>query len=362
MTAFSTTIHMKFIYTFGSIISCLILSNCTQKQEDNKNITLKNEIKENCKTLKATSIELSQEFIYAKSFSVYDDSILIILNKRIEDVYLIEFHNLNDKKELKKIFKYGNGPEEILSAKININQNQLIVDDYIKKEISFINIDSITNNTNYKPTIEKYNIDARSVISYPNNKLLIDNPSYFIDQNFDIKNQTSRFIVSDRDKAKDIQVEKQKYYTRNVSSGKIIANFPSNRIYYINSHLPEIEIYDNSLNLIKRLLGPDLLKVNYTITDNEIIFKKAIPFSYLEYCCNDDYLYTLYMGNFLTEEKRLQDNNLWIFKFDWNGNLIESYSVPQYIENISISTDKDSFYATGYDSEENPILIKLTQL
>ena len=351
---------MKYTHILGSIILCLFLFSCTNKQEDSKIFRINNGIKKECTALNDSSIELPQEFIYAKYFTVYKDSILIVLNKKMEDVYLVEFHNIKNKKELRKIFKYGNGPEELLSAKININKNQLIVDDYVKKEVSFINIDSIVNESNYKPTIIKYVIDARSVVSYQNNKLLIDNPSCFVDQNFDIKNQASRFIVVDINKTEDIQTKKQKYYTRNVSSGKIATNYFQNRIYYINSYLPEIELYDNNLNLTKRLIGPDILKVNYTIIDNEVIFKRAIPFSYLDYCCNDDYLYTLYMGDFLTEEKALKENNLWIFKFDWDGNLIKSYSVPRYIENISIGIDENSFYATGYDNEENPILIKLT--
>lgn len=352
---------MRHIYIIGSIILYLFLLSCTKKQDNRNVVNLKNEIKKECTALKASFIELPQEFIYARYYSVYKDSILIVLNKKIEDIYLIEFHNLKTKKGIRRIFRYGNGPEELLSANININQNLLIVDDYVKKEISFIDIDSITNDPNYKPAISKYIIDARTVVPYNNNKLLMDNPSYFVEPNLGINNETPHFIIADVNKTAEIKPVKQKYYTRNVSDGKIITNYSHNRIYYINSNLPEIELYDNNLNLIKQLVGPDELKINYTIIDNEVVFKKTIPYSYMDYCCNDDYVYTLYMGDFMTEEKRLQDNDLWIFKFDWDGNLINSYSVPQYINKISIGIGEDNLYATGYNDEENPILIKLIQ-
>jgi hypothetical protein len=126
-----------------------------------------------------------------------------------------------------------------------------------------------------------------------------------------------------------------------------------------------MEIYDNGLTLLKQIFGPDKLPAKYSIigdeyVSNEIIFHEYIPYAYLEFCTDANYFYTTYMGDNLTNGKKMEDYPLWIFKFDWDGNLTDSYYVGRYVSSISLSSDGNSFYATAISKEGNPFLIKLS--
>jgi hypothetical protein len=96
---------------------------------------------------------------------------------------------------------------------------------------------------------------------------------------------------------------------------------------------------------------------------NEILFKKGyIPYTYLSFCTDKDFFYLTYMGDYLdlTKNKNMEDYPLWVFKFDWDGNFIDTYYLGQYVSAISLSADGKSFYATAISSEKNPFLIKFS--
>lgn len=265
---------------------------------------------------------------------------------------------MHTKNKIKELFRYGNGPFELLNADIDITGNILTVNDMVKKEVSFVYLDSVLLQKVYKPVIHKYYLDIRSIVFCPPNEVIMDNPNYFYDPNFNVSNGKFRLLHSSIDRLNQMHLRSGKYYTRNVSSGTIIPNYVSDRLLFLNSYLSEIEVYDANLNLLKRILGPKEQVANYTIIDNEVIFKKIIPFAYLGYCCDEESVYALYMGDFWTEYNRLEDNSCWILKLDWDGNLLKVYTLPKYIKNISLGGN-GFLYATGLDAEENPVLLKL---
>ena len=352
---------MKYIYALFVVLSILTACDSSQKKEG-LTVYMDNEVLNNSDTIGIDSVRLPQEFIYAQSFFVYRDSILIVQNKKAEDVYFLEFYNLYSQEKITELFRYGNGPQEMLAAKININNDLLIVDDYVKKEVSFIPIDSILKDKRYMSTIQGYYVDARSVVPYFDEKILVDNPNYFSDPNLKIETENEpRFLLYTSKEFQNLRIKQGKYYTRNVSSGTIIPNYVRDRILYFNYHLSEIEVYNTQLTLEKHLLGPNQLDANYTVIDNELIFKKVIPYSYWQYCCDGNYIYIIYVGELWNvETSNSQQLHEHILKFDWDGNLIQAYKVPCFINNISMGKENEYLYATGYNEEENPILLKLS--
>ena len=352
---------MKHIYTLFVALSILTACDSSQKKE-RLTIYMDNEVLNNSKTIGIDSIRLPQEFIYAQSFFVYKDSILIVQNKKAENVYFLEFYNLYSQEKVTELFRYGNGPQEMLAAKINISNDLLIVDDYVKKEVAFIPIDSVLKNKRYIPEIQEYYVDARSVVPHFDEKILVDNPNYFSDPNLKIETENEpRFLLYTSKEFQNLQIKQGKYYTRNVSAGTIIPNYDHDRILYFNYHLSEIEVYNTQLTLKKHLLGPNQLDANYTVIDNELIFKKVIPYSYWQYCCDKNYIYIIYVGELWNVETvNFQQLHEHILKFDWDGNLIQTYKVPCFINNISMGKENEYLYATGYNEEENPILLQLS--
>ncbi len=350
----------KYVYSFIiGVVGCLI---CSCKHNKNDDFSLQENIKTNAKHVKIDTIAIP-ELIYAELFLVYHDSVLIVLNKKHENGFFIEFYDLSHNKLINKFYRLGNGPNEILSAFVALNGNLLTINDYVKGQVAFLNLDSVLVNPSYislpirhftsSPTVSQY---------YKANQLIIENTNCFEDDELGINNNAPRFIVTN--KGSDY-VEKSnfKYSTRNVASdGDIITNYALNKIIYTYMHKPIIEIYDNNLKGIKRILGPDKMLTQYRIVDNEIIFNRRIPYTYLDFCINKDYFFVTYMGDFLVGGKNMEDYPLWIFKFDWNGNFVDSYNMGQYISSISISNDGKSFFGTGINIEKNPILLKLTPL
>jgi len=144
--------------------------------------------------------------------------------------------------------------------------------------------------------------------------------------------------------------------------GVIISNFQQDRIFYVNGNIPFIELYNSELELIRQIHGPDKLLAKYRIDNgNSICFNKVIPYAYMCFCTSINYIYLTYIGdNHIPMQNNVEDLPTWIFKFDWDGNLIESYSVGRYINSISLSLDEKSIYATAINEEKNPFLIKLS--
>jgi len=338
---------------------------CTSTHNNNF-FSLEKSVKTNAKSLPIDTIGFFEELIYARDFWTYQDSILIIRNRKQTDGYFLELYNLKREKIVSKLFRLGNGPEEMLSAKIEINGNMLTANDYVKNQVAFLNIDSILQHPEYKATIVRHYTQSPTVVQYKENQLLIENPYYFRDDKLGIDNKAPRFIIADK-KIPHVENKKYKYYTRNVSvDGCVITNYQRNRIIYAESHIPKIEIYDTDLNLIKLIEGPDVLPPDYRIVNdfdqNEVLFKKGyIPYTYLSYCTDKNFFYLTYMGDYLDvgQNKNMEDYPMWVFKFDWEGCFIDSYYIGRYVSSISISSDGDHLYATAISEEKNPFLIKL---
>ncbi|MDR1343594.1 MAG: TolB-like 6-bladed beta-propeller domain-containing protein [Prevotellaceae bacterium] len=348
---------------FAAILGSMLYSCTSNKNADD--LFLEKSIKSDAKFLQADTIGFFEDLIYARDFHVYQDSILIVRNRKYEDVYFLEFYNLPQGKLLKKMFRLGNGPNEMLSAKIEINGNLLTAVDYVKDQVALVNIDSVLQDSLYQINPNRYYTHSPTVVQYKENQYLVLNPHCFKDRELGIDNKASRFIVTSK---KNIYVEKNeyRYYTWNVvANGLIITNYQKNIIAFAPIHRPEIEIYDDDLTLLKHIHGPDKLPPNYRIVNdfdnNEILFKKDyIPYTYLNYCTNEDFFYLTYMGDYLHPSKgeNMEDYPLWVFKFDWNGNFIGSYFLGRYVSSISLSADGKSFYATAISEEKNPFLIK----
>jgi hypothetical protein len=341
------------------IITGCIFCSCSHRKSNS--FSLDKKIKTEAKTLKVDTVGFFEDLIYAKEFYVYSDSILIVRNREYKDVYFLEFYNMNQNRLLAQRYRYGNGPDELLSARVTINGSMLTINDYVADRAVFLNIDSVLQNPFYKISPKRYYFHSPTVVQYKETQFLIQNPNCFRNKELGIDQQAPRFIATDMNSVY-VEQKKYKYYTWNVAAnGRIITNYSRNRIVYTDLHLPYIELYDNELNLLKLITGPDQLHPKYIISDdNEIIFRKEVPFAYLSFCTDSNYFYVIYMGDFINfNDKNEEDFPSWIFKFDWDGNVVESFYAGRYIWSITPSGDGKGFYATATSEEKSRFLIKL---
>lgn len=338
---------------------------CTE--HDVKSEFLSNDVKLDAVELKSDVIGACYQFIHAKDFFVYQDSILVVINKPHKDGSFVNLFNLNSNELLRSFILLGNGPLEMINVIAHLRNNELIVHDFAKNQILCVNLDSALVSPNYKnvPPLKFSNgVGSPFVTFYNDKKLLIMlNPYYFSNENLRIDNGVSRFIVGDTKINDDLEeIASDLYYTYNVSQGFIIPNIANNRIIYASNFYDELEIYDNELHLLKRIEGPDKLKPVFRRHGKEIIFNKIVPYTYRSYAMSKDFFYLSYIGdNYVPGKNRLQDFDSWIFKFDWNGTLMESYHSNEYISTLSLSDSDDKFYARGFDENGTPVVWQLTK-
>jgi hypothetical protein len=323
-------------------------------------------VKENAKLLRAEIVEASYDFIYAKDFFAYQDSIMIVLNKAYRDVHFVEFYNLNSNKAINSFISVGNGPGEMLNTLAHVRRNELFVHDFAKNQIGIINIDSVLHNPDYriKPPVQfSNNVGSPFVTFYRNTQLIMQNPYYFLDKKLKIDNKAPRLIVTEigDDNGKLSSLDGARYYTYNVSQGLIIPNLDKNRLIYASSFLNELGMYDMDLNPIKFVMTPDDIKPIYRFDDgNQIIFNGVAPYAYRGHYIDNNYFYVSYVGDYFSGDKHLKDFSSWIFKFDWSGNFIESFHSPEYINTLSKSPNKNIFYGRGFDEDGTTVLWKLS--
>lgn len=347
------------------VIFIILMSGCVQPKREKVPVQiLDRELLAKAKVLQADTMGTFDEFIYAKKFWVYADSILIVLNKKHKDGYFVELHNLFTKENIVKLYRFGDGPDEMLSARVDMNGKTLLVNDFVKGQVAVVNLDSLLKNTTYTTLpIRHRAIGSPTAVPY-GDCFLLENPYCFADENLKIEQNAPRFIVTDA-KRSYVEEVKYKYYTGNVTvDGCIIMNDFNDRIIYACMHKSAMEIYDKDLNLLRMIEGPIDLKTRYSLDSEsdigiEISFKDYIPYAYLTYCTDKNYFYLSYVGDYLKIGMGMKDFPGWILKFDWDGRLVNCFSVSGCVRAISKSEKERALYVTVLNREDVPVLLKM---
>lgn len=346
---------------------CLCLCGCTVNKQTEwvRQVDIDESVKSEAIQLKAEIIEQSQQFINAKDFFVYNDSVLVVINKPKKDNPFVVFHNLNTDRNIAKYINLGNGPGEMLNCIAHIRGSNLYVHDFVKNTLSVIDVDSVLlyrECYKLRPFIRfSDTVGSPFVTMYGSGKLIMLNPYCFTDKSLKIDNRQPRFIVLESDKDPYLTLNGKLYYAYNVSQGVIIPDVNRDRVIFASCFKSEIEFYDSGLNPILKISGPDKLTPSYRFnTNSDIIFNKTVPYSYMGYCVDEDSIYLSYVGDYFTEDKPLRDFDSWIIEINWNGDIGKIYHSPEYIKTISKSVDKDVFYGRGFN-EEGIILWKLSK-
>lgn len=349
---------MKQILRFSAV--CLIslwLVSCGRTEENT--VSLDMSVKNGATAVSSIEqIPLPEEFIAARKYYVYRDSLLIVWNRKLSDGYFLQFYDLSTGKLVRNCFRYGNGPEEALWVNAYLRGNTLLVNDMEKEQYCVINMDSIRDNRYSLPRFKKLASGISTISQFKGGKILIENPYCFDSDEADIHYSDPRFLVSEPVSRSPIPHKGHRYNTINVAtSGHILYTTDWSRIVYASMNNPVIELYDSTLQLQKRIEGPDKLPIRYHNDGSSVSYKKRIPYAYLGCTGDDDGFYLSYVGGFY--HKKMQNFDSYIFYFDWSGNLQGSYALNRYVDCLSLSTEPRVLYGTAYDEEDNPILVKI---
>lgn len=313
------------------------------------------------KLLKLDTIDLSGiDTPLAYQYYVYKDSILIVQNRSRDGHCLIELYELKSKKLKNKLLRIGRGRNEVLQCTSFVSGNKLTVYDFQLHNLFCIDIDSALSSKQYIPKGESVRAGGVSGLTYIDNQPIMDNLYVFDDDNLDVHQKGERLLF-----CKDCKEELGKNYkfnTLNVNSGSLVIASPDHKkVMYASGHLPEIELYNSKLELIKDVYGPNELPVKYYIDDNnEVIFNGSIPYTYINYYCTSHEVGLLYYGTLVDATKdELENHEGWLLVFDWMGNFKRSYSLGAHVRTISNSTKwTNTYYCCVIGKNKNLYLCK----
>lgn len=351
------------------LILCLVTSTCSKQNKEN---FVSNVLEENVLStaipLEMNDVWYPSDSIYSYRYYVYADSVLIVENRKAAGHFL-DFYNIRTQKLVASKLPYGEGPGELLFAQMNYEGNVMRVTDYINRRLYNVEIDKI-NDPNYIPPYISYSknlIITSSPVLY-GDSVLCANSFHYVNLQYGINQRPSRIIVAATRNTDDYSTSMNfDYLTANVGQGLLGANSKLGKIFFASFDASFIEFYNSNLDLVKKVIGPvSLPESNLSISINkdgmrDVCYKGTNqPEAYTEFTALNDRLYFIYTGKTVSWNK-INDYHSYILCFDWDGELVNCYSVPTRISSLSVSSsESNAFFATVKDENGNPKLVKLS--
>lgn len=369
----------KIAVTLFSLFLCLyVVTSCEdQKVIDFERVELEKKVIDKAVPLKAKILWSSDSLPLAvRDAFVYADSILVVVNSKETEAPFVQVFNLFTHDSIASFLLKGNGHGEILSAIPFMQDNTIIVNDFVKGQVVFLNLDSLLRTDAYSPSVIKYNLHMAANVFPFGNDYLTENPYCFTSEALGIRQGIEygipRFLkISDLSKEMSLDT-KYRYDTWNVAvDGQILCRTSDlGRVFYANMSKSEVEVYDGNLSLLKRIDGPVVFKeslMKEKVVESgeleEVCFKDVIPYAYMSSCSDSSGVYLNYLGKLFKPNSRPSQEEMqsYIFYFDWDGNLKGSFCAGRRIRSFTRSTvEPETFYATAYDDSMNLCLMKLS--
>jgi hypothetical protein len=305
-------------------------------------------------------------------FYIIYDSLVVVQNQPYSKELLNIYSLHNPDKPLYSILE-GRGPGELLSCICWVESNEspnIYLQDIDTRIFYNINIDSIITNHKitwqekfeYSPDIHPLSniclLGTNNFIGY--NYWYCDNPHY--------DNKVSAISLFEKgDSFNEPQMSNMSYFVAPISGAELFVNSHAKQIWAFDLHRDRIGIYDQSLNLIKVVKGPDNLKPKYKQYDAPGLSMPFIGFDndreykgYGGFCYTDKHIYAIYYGDANFDNKNMKPVE--VFKFDFDGNLICDYKLDKTLIKISVDSKEEYLYGTersSIDKEASFVRYKL---
>ena len=342
----------------------MILSSCGDKNvSDVEIVEISESVRSEAIELREKIIPFVEPHIYGYEFFVYNDSVLLVGNRMNNEEKSLKVYTYPELKFIADFIPFGRGPGEVMSPMFSMSGDNLIMNDPNFRYNFIIPVDSLLNK-DYMPPYNNHGVDCLGIAEYSKDSLIGDNPYYFKDDENGIGNDAKRLVVISKTNTlnRDVVFGKHKYYAGMISDGNIIANKDKKVIVHTGAYFPNIEMYDYDLNLTKIIKAPGEFKYNYSMVANNMVRLKHTVYCFSDLFYSDNYFYTSYIGSYAKGNDASQgDYETLIFKFDWDGNLVETYKYAKRIYSFSVSNDKNTFYALTLDDQEDYTLVELTK-
>lgn len=292
---------------------------------------------------------------------VVKDSLVLASNRDATQHFKAGLYSLSSGKLIKEIAPRGEGPKEFIDCTIDIrdcNSDIFYLEDVTQNKYWICSIDSILSSSDYQLESFTYSRDAIRLCPLEN-EYIGYNFWYLNEKEYDNKVvPLTKYPMTNEPKGR--LGSGHEYFVANVTGGYVFTRPNQKNIWVANFFDDKIEIYNDSLQLIQCLHGPDHFKRNFKMIQEDnfkyLFFEKGTSFrSYLAYTLTSKHVYLVYEGT--NGDPYQMDNlkNVEVFKLDWDGNLICNYQLDKHAYAISVDSKEEYLYAACYQSYEGEV-------
>jgi hypothetical protein len=331
------------VFLFFSIL----LISCDKKQNyQNAEYFTLNDFQEN-REIKSTLVELDS--IYRPLNICCYDSLLIISDEGSD--CLLHIYNRSTGHKLKEFLEWGNGPDEMQHISgLQIIGDSLFVYDQNQTKYMLFSLQTIMMQEKVQPDRNKIikGSSCTKLLSLPDGIIVANN----LDPKakaFSVYNSNSEFLYT-KGEFPENSHEYHSDFAAKLAFEYEINSHPSAQKVAVCYKLTDlIEIYDFSLNLLKRIQGPDYFFpiIKEEEKGNFISAGGTIGISIEAYgtpIVTEKEIWALYSGKIMGSKEHgyLKDK---LFVFDWNGNPLRTYQLDVPIFRFDIDPVENKIYA-----------------
>ena len=315
-------------YFITAVCVLAVLCRCSFAK-DIDTTAIPQEIKLSAKELASEPVRTGFKYdtLDAPFMLTYNDSCIICINVSSETPgdKLLKIYTFNNAEPIYTAVEFGRGQGHVLSAQPYIHGDTLILHDVIKDCITIVDLRRAISDSGYSPDVIGIDFWTNQIMPYKD-RLLYLSPYWTDDQRVSKQEAGDKFLVTGPGFTPGW--EDGKYLTLNISAGILISNKEKDRILYFDRFDDLLEVYDYSLNIIRKITGPDNVQPVFTFPKN--IDENNIPMqsggfcnTYLCACSDGSDVYAAYLG--------MSDDSdslyTYLINFDWDGNYKGAYRI-----------------------------------
>ena len=351
---------MKSIALFFCIMLVLVCSSC-RRTVDKGSTTIHftyADFKEERQLSNPQELTMDS-LLYPASFYLLRDTLIVVNNQPMCE-YLMEIYSLNHlDKPLLQIAPKGSGPNDLASCTCSIHNNEsdeFYVESPSTNTYYRTDIGVILQNKKFVPT-DKFQYAS---LSHNLSDICVLDDSFYVAYNIwyvddpafsnGVKAPLQRYAKSELPKDEGLMEN----FVGPVNGARIFYDQRRHEIWAMDLHKDRISIYNDSLQLLKEMIGPDNLQPQYTQVKSNAPFA-FISFTgdrsymgYLNYCLTQEHVYLIYSGETHYSPEALQPVD--VFKLKYDGTLECVYHLDKHLLTISVDSKEEYLYGTARDA------------
>lgn len=283
------------------------------------------------------------------SVYVWRDSLVLVLNHadgdKCKDV--METFLLEDFSPAGTYLPFGSGPGQFFYVLTALKGDSLVVFDIVKKQVLASSLGAAEEGR-IMDTSSAVSVSYISqALAMYGNRLLLLNPRYF--EGPDGRSNHQPLLVM-TDTLLQWTVPGTEYFPTNVVKGSLAADPGKGKVFFFDSYSATACLYAGDMRRpLMQLLGPGLDKPEYMFVTGQdgtvSVYHESTPATHYVDAVSD--------GMQVIAAYRDGNGGDFLFRFDWDGNLLDIFRLEGHVRTLSLSMDGSAVYVWEESVEEN---------